>query len=101
MVKKAFTAIDNIKIWLFAPMLAVILWFCREFYLQQENIGNDVDEIKLEVQAHTLKVESLEKRISDQEFMTKQFFRWQLEKHKADQEDTIYYYDIIPKEHQP
>jgi len=81
MVKKAITAIDNIKLWLFIPMVTIILWFGNKFYDQQDDIGKDVITIKIELQGHAIKVESLERRITDQEFMTKQFYKWQLEKH--------------------
>lgn len=88
MVKKAITAIDNIKLWLFIPMVTIILWFGNKFYDQQDDIGKDVITIKIELQGHAIKVESLERRITDQEFMTKQFYKWQLEKHATEIDTT-------------
>jgi len=88
MIKKALSTIDTIKIWLFIPLVTIVLWFMRAFYNQQEDISKDVGTIKMEVQAHTYKVEALEERLKSQEYLTKQLYKWQLEKHST-QNDTI------------
>lgn len=89
MVKKATDAINEIKLWLFIPMGLLILFFINKFYEKQDKVIDTVQEIKLEIFSYRLEVKTVREQLSDQKkYLTKEFYRWQLEKHST-KVDTI------------
>lgn len=79
--------ITQIKIVLFLPALLLSLFFIHEFYDDQKNLIKAQNKTNLQIEECLLKMDGLEDRIKSQEALTKQFYKWQLDKHASKNED--------------
>ena len=79
--------IKQLKVIFFIPVLLLCLFFINEFYEQQKDLIKAQNKTNLKIEVYILKMDGLEERIKSQESLTKQFYKWQLDKHASKNED--------------
>ena len=75
--------VSQLKNILFIPAILLIIFFIKEDYYQGRDAIKESRKMNFKIEECLLKMESLEDRIKSQESLTKQFYKWQLDKHAS------------------
>lgn len=79
--------IKQLKIIFSIPAILLCMFFIHEFYDDQKDLIKAQNKTNLQIEKCLLKMDGLEDRIKSQESLTKQFYKWQLDKHASKNED--------------
>jgi len=79
--------VRQVKIVLFLPALLLSLFFIHEFYDDQKELIKAQNKTNLKIETVLIEIGTLKDRIKSQESLTKQFYKWQLDKHASKNEE--------------